>query len=59
MGEKLEIHYCIFGSCLKLVLSLHLQFYLKDKSGVGIIAGYSRDYTVVNGGQYFFQLFLF
>ena len=27
----------------------HLQSFLKDKSGVGIIVDYSRDYTVVNG----------
>ena len=34
------------------------NFYgLKDKSGVGIIVDYSRDYTVVNGVRYFFQFF--
>ena len=32
---------------------------LKDKSGVGIIVAYSRDCTVVNGVQYFFQFFSF
>ena len=30
---------------------------LKDKSGIVIIVNYSRDYTVVNGVQYFFQFF--
>ena len=30
---------------------------LKAKSGVGIIVDYPRDYTVVNGVQYFFSTF--
>ena len=30
---------------------------LKNKSGVVIIVDCSRDYTVVNGVQYFFQFF--
>ena len=30
---------------------------LLDKSGVGIVVDYSRDYTVVNGVQCFFQFF--
>ena len=30
---------------LKLIVPLRL----KDKSGIGIIVDYSRDYTVVNG----------
>ena len=30
---------------------------LKDKSVVGLIVDYSRDYTVVNGVQYFFHFF--
>ena len=30
---------------------------LNDKSAVGIIVDYSRDYTVVDGVKYFFQLF--
>ena len=29
---------------------------LKDKSGVGIIGDFSRDYTVVNGVQYLFSI---
>ena len=29
---------------------------LKDKSGVGIIVDYSRDYNVVNGVEYFFSI---
>ena len=33
-----------------------LYLILKDKSGVGIIVDYSRDYTVVNGVKYFFPL---
>ena len=32
-----------FTNCFDLML------FLKDKSGVGIIVDYSRDYTVVNG----------
>ena len=35
-----------------------LENALKDKSGVGRIVHHSRDYTVVNGVQYFFQFFL-
>ena len=38
---------------------LVVRFGLKDKSGVGTIVDYSRDYTVVNGVEYFFQFFPF
>ena len=30
---------------------LHFKIALKDKSRIGIIVDYSRDYTVVNGVQ--------
>ena len=38
-------------------LCLHFEK-LKDKSGVGIIVDYSRDYTVVNGCSTFFNFSL-
>ena len=34
-----------------------MKLLLKDKSGVGVIVDYSRDYIVVDVVQYFFQFF--
>ena len=39
------------------MIKIDFHFLLKDKLRVGMIVDYSRDYTFVNGVQYFFTIF--
>ena len=39
----------IVGHKIFIISSIQFSLILKDKSGVGIIVDYSRDYAVVNG----------
>ena len=39
------------------VFDIVIKVAMKDKSGVGIIVDYSRDYAVVNGVWYLFSIF--
>ena len=51
-----EMSVCFTGHTLSIgIESLQGFNPLKDKSGVGIILDYSREYTVVNGVLYFFS----
>ena len=44
---------------LKKLFVNRISQHLKDKSGVVIIVDHLKDYNVVNGVEYFFDLFLF
>ena len=51
--QSMKIHHgilhLVLDSRYDMVFILSLLVFLKDKSGVGIIVDYSRDYTVVIG----------